>query len=88
MQLNAEYATVLSRRIASQQSWEFAQKQDPLNLPQSLDNFAIQNLLQERATIQAEYEQELQRRKLQMPRLPAHNQMQRDGDRDCERAGE
>lgn len=67
VQLNRDYAAALSRRISAEQSWEAAQQVDPINLPQSLTNLAVQNLLQERATVQAEYEQELQRRKEEFP---------------------
>lgn len=67
VQLNQDYAAALSRRIAAQQAWETARKQDPINLPQALNNLAVQNLLEERAKVQAEYEQELQRRKEEFP---------------------
>lgn len=67
VQLNQEYAQSLSRRIEAQQAWNFASNQDLLSLPQVLNNLAIQNLLQQRAMVQAEYEQELQRRKEDFP---------------------
>lgn len=67
VQLNNDYSTALSRRIAAQKAWETAQSQDPINLPQALSNLAVQNLLEERAKVQAEYEQELQRRKEEFP---------------------
>lgn len=67
VQLNGDYAAALSRRIAAQQAWETAKNEDPANLPQALDNLAVQNLLEERAKVQAEYEQELQRRKEEFP---------------------
>ncbi|TWJ08624.1 GumC family protein [Altererythrobacter ishigakiensis] len=67
VQLNQDYAGALSRRIAAQKSWETAREQDPISLPQALNNLAVQNLLEERAKVQAEYEQELQRRKEEFP---------------------
>lgn len=67
VQLNSDYSAALSRRIAAQQAWETARAQDPINLPQALNNLAVQNLLEERAKVQAEYEQELQRRKEEFP---------------------
>lgn len=67
VQLNNDYASALSRRIAAQQAWESARLLDPLSLPQALDNPAIQRLLEERAKVQSEYEQELQRRKEEFP---------------------
>src|SRR3546814_9559194 len=38
-----------------------------MTLPEVLNNLAIQNLLQQKAMVQAEYEQELQRRKEDFP---------------------
>lgn len=67
VQLNQDYASALSRRIAAQQAWAVAQSKDPLQMPQALNNMAVQNLLEERAKVQAEYEQELQRRKEEFP---------------------
>lgn len=67
VQLNRDYANALSRRIGAQQAWETAREIDPINLPQALNNLAVQNLLEERAKVQAEYEQELQRRKEEFP---------------------
>ncbi|MBO6944604.1 polysaccharide biosynthesis tyrosine autokinase [Altererythrobacter sp.] len=67
VQLNNDYSAALSRRIAAEQAWQAASAQDPLSLPQALNNLAIQNLLQERARVQADYEQELQRRRDEFP---------------------
>ncbi|MBO6609848.1 polysaccharide biosynthesis tyrosine autokinase [Altererythrobacter sp.] len=67
VQLNNDYSAALSRRIAAEQAWQAASGQDPLSLPQALNNLAIQNLLQERARVQADYEQELQRRRDEFP---------------------
>jgi capsular exopolysaccharide synthesis family protein len=67
VQLNSDYSAALSRRIATQQAWEETRSKDPLTLPQALDNLAVQRLLEERAKVQAEYEQELQRRKEEFP---------------------
>ncbi len=67
VQLNRDYASALSRRIAAEQAWETARSTEPTSLPQALNNLAVQNLLQERAKVKAEYEQELQRRKEEFP---------------------
>src|SRR3546814_2227818 len=52
---------------STQQKWETADKRDVMTLPEVLNNLAIQNLLQQKAMVQAEYEQELQRRKEDFP---------------------
>lgn len=67
VKLNQDYAAALSRRIEAQQRWENAQGQALMSLPEVLNNLAIQNLLQQKAMVQAEYEQELQRRKADFP---------------------
>ena len=67
VQLNRDYAAALSRRIAAQQAWETTSRQEPTSLPAVLDNLAVQRLLEERAKVQAELEQELQRRKEDFP---------------------
>lgn len=67
VQLNQEYSSALARRISAQQAWEVARAQEPTSLPEALDNLAVQRLLEERAKVQAEYEQELQRRKEEFP---------------------
>lgn len=67
VQLNRNYAAALAQRVSAEQAWKVAQSQDAINLPQVLNNLAVQNLLEERAKVQAEYEQELQRRKEEFP---------------------
>jgi uncharacterized protein involved in exopolysaccharide biosynthesis len=67
VRLNQDYAGALARRIDAQKKWESARGQNVMSLPEVLNNLAIQNLLQQKATAQAEYEQELQRRKAEFP---------------------
>lgn len=67
VKLNQDYAAAVSRRIDAEKKWETAKGQSLMALPEVLNNLAIQNLLQQRATAQAEYEQELQRRKEEFP---------------------
>lgn len=43
VQLNNDYSAALSRRIAAEQAWQAASAQDPLSLPQALNNLAIQD---------------------------------------------
>lgn len=67
VRLNQDYTTAVARRIEAQQKWETARGQSLMALPEVLNNTAIQQLLQQRAMVQAEYEQELQRRKEAFP---------------------
>jgi len=67
VRLNQDYTSAVARRIEAQQKWETARGQSLMALPEVLNNTAIQQLLQQRAMVQAEYEQELQRRKEAFP---------------------
>lgn len=67
VKLNSDYASAVARRIDTQKKWENARGQSALTLQEALDNLAIQNLLQQRATLQAAYEEELQRRREDYP---------------------
>src|SRR3546814_18613859 len=67
VKLNQDYAEAVARRIETQQKWETADKRDVMTLPEVLNNLAIQHLLQQKAMVQAEYEQELKRRKEDFP---------------------
>ena len=67
VRLNQDYATAVARRIEAQEKWETARGQQLMTLPEVLNNVAIQQLLQQRALVQAQYELELQRRKEEFP---------------------
>jgi len=67
VQLNEAHATALARRIEAEQKWNETRSQAALSLPEVLDNLAIQRLLEERAKLQAAYEEQLQRRKADHP---------------------
>lgn len=67
VKLNADHATAVARRIEAQKKWEIARGQNVLALHEVLDNLAIQNLLQQRATVEAAYEEELRKRKEDYP---------------------
>jgi len=67
VQLNQEYAAAFARRIEAQKKWETARGTATLNTPQVLNNLAVQNLVQERAKLEAELEDQLQRRKDDYP---------------------
>ncbi|WOF44576.1 polysaccharide biosynthesis tyrosine autokinase [Sphingopyxis indica] len=67
VKLNQDYAEAVARRIEFQQKWETSKGTDVMALPEVLANFAIQSLLQQKALVQSEYEQQLQRRKESFP---------------------
>lgn len=57
--LNAALATVRAERVAAQEKWRQANSAPIMSLPEVLANPAIQNLNQERAKLDAEYQQKL-----------------------------
>lgn len=65
--LNNQLSNAVARRIDAQSQWQQAREVSPLTLTESLDNAALQQLLQSRATLRAQYEDELQRRKEDYP---------------------
>lgn len=67
VQLNGEYSRALASRIQAEQKWQQARGEDLMSLPEVLSNLAIQRLLEERAKISAEYQQELERRRDEFP---------------------
>lgn len=69
VQLNEAYAQARSNRVAKQQRWQQAQATPMLSLPEVLGNPTIQQLSQQRAQLEGQYSQELQRRKEEHPAL-------------------
>lgn len=67
VQLNTSYAAALSRRIEAEQKWNETRTQPVLSIPEVLNNLAIQRLLEERAKLEAAYEEQLQRRRADHP---------------------
>lgn len=67
VQLNEAYAVALARRIEAEQKWNETRSQPVMALPEVLNNLAIQRLLEERAKLQASYEEQLQRRRQDHP---------------------
>lgn len=57
--LNAALAQARAGRVAAQEKWRQAQSASIMSLPEVLQNGAIQNLNQERAKLNAEYQQKL-----------------------------
>lgn len=81
VQLNQEYAAAFARRIEAQKKWETARGTATLNTPQVLNNLAVQNLVQERAKLEAELEDQLQRRKDDYPTVRQLNARKEELDR-------
>lgn len=69
VELSSEAASATAKRIAAEQRWRRVQKGQVLNLPEVLANLAIQNLLRERAELNASLEQESQRRREDFPSI-------------------
>lgn len=67
VQLNQAYASALARRIDAEEKWQSASGERVMSLPEVLNNLAIQRLLEERAKIEAEYQEQLERRKEDYP---------------------
>lgn len=57
--LNAALAQARAGRVAAQEKWRQAQSASAMSLPEVLQNGAIQDLNQERAKLNAEYQQKL-----------------------------
>ncbi|MFN3557883.1 MAG: GumC family protein [Brevundimonas sp.] len=55
--LNDALSEARGERIAAEQRWRNARSTSPMNIPEVLQNPAIQRLLEERAKVQAEYQQ-------------------------------
>lgn len=69
IQINAAYSAARSARVQAQQRWQQAQSTPLMSLPEVLSNSAIQNLTQQRAQLDALYQQQLQRRKAEHPEV-------------------
>lgn len=67
VQLNNAHAEAVAQRIEAQQKWQSARGTATLALPEVLENPAIQELIQQRAELQALYQQERQRRREDFP---------------------
>ena len=56
---NAELAALTSERIKNEKLWQQAQRADIINVPQLLEDTALQTLLQKRTELKISYEQKL-----------------------------
>ena len=57
--LNTALATARAERVAAEARWRQASAVNPLSLPDVLGNSGIQSLVQQRATLEADYQQRL-----------------------------
>lgn len=67
VKLNSAYSDARATRVQAQQRWQEAQSTPLMNLPEVLQNQAIQELVQRRAEMQASYQQEKQHHKEAYP---------------------
>lgn len=67
VQLNQAYSTAVSERVAAEQRWRRTQSSQLLNIPEVLANPAVQGLLEQRATLEADYRQQLATRQEDFP---------------------
>ena len=69
VQINTSLTDATARRIAAEQRWSQASGTPALNLPEVQSNSTVQQLLQQRAQAQANYQEELQRHKEDFPTM-------------------
>jgi len=67
VQLNDVYSGAVAARVAAEQRWRRTSAMPLFNIPEVLSNPAIQGLLEQRATVEAEYRQQLETRKDEFP---------------------
>ena len=81
VQLNQAYSTAIIDRIAAQQKWEQIAALPALSTPDVLSNNAVQQLVDKRAEIQAQYRQQLVNRQESYPTVAAAASQLRELDR-------
>ncbi len=67
VQLNQSYATAVADRLKAQKKWESANNGPIRNIPEVLQNETIQRLLQGKALLQAQMQEQRERRKEDYP---------------------
>jgi capsular exopolysaccharide synthesis family protein len=67
VELNDAYSAARAGRVQAQQRWQQAQATGAMNLPEVLSNPTVQQLSQRRAELQAQYQEETQRRQADHP---------------------
>ena len=81
VQLNQAYSTAIADRIAAQQKWAQISALPALSTPDVLNNNAVQLLLERRADIQGQYQQQLATRQEDYPTVAAAKAQLRELDR-------
>ncbi|SOB80556.1 capsular exopolysaccharide family [Sphingomonas guangdongensis] len=71
VQLNQAYSSAVSERIAAEQKWRQIAQIPPLSTPDVLSNSAVQQLIDRRASVEAEYRQQLTTRREDYPTVVA-----------------
>lgn len=69
VQLNGAYATTTAQRIEAEQKWRTTAALPLLNIPEVLSNQAIQQLIQQRAVLEAKYQEQLANRQKDFPQV-------------------
>lgn len=67
VEMNQAYSQARSARVQAQQRWSQAQATPLMSLPEVLSNPTVQQLTQRRAELEAQYQEERQRRKEEHP---------------------
>jgi len=67
VQLNEAFSSAVSARVAAEQRWRRTAAMPLLNIPEVLSNQAVQGLLEQRATVESEYKEQLETRKEEFP---------------------
>lgn len=65
--LNTAYANARAARVIAQQRWDQAQRTPLFSLPEVIGNLSVGQLSQQRAQLQATYDQERQRHRAEFP---------------------
>lgn len=81
VQLNQAYSSAVTDRIEAQQKWAQIARLPALSTPEVLNNNAIQQLIERRADIQSQYQQQLTTRQEDYPSVTAAAAQLRELDR-------
>jgi len=81
VQLNQDYSTAVSDRIAAEQKWKQVARLPALSTPDVLSNNAVQLLLDRRAQAQGEYQQQLATRRDDYPTVVSARAQVKELDR-------
>ncbi len=69
VEINQAYSEARAARVQAQQRWSQAQRTPAMNLPEVLGNPTVQQLTQNRAELQAQYQEQTQRRRPEHPEV-------------------